>query len=208
MAPLPIWEKSMETKHEIRNWIKEVRSQILPEEKALWDNKLQTRLFAEKEMEHPFCVFCYISTGTEAGTRLMIETLWQRGIQTAVPKVNGSKMDFFFIQNWEETSPGPMGILEPVSKKLEDEGQRPAVVQTGAVFLVPGLAFDKAGSRLGYGGGYYDRFFDRIRNIQCTKIGISYDFQIVKTVPRECHDYLLDKIVTPTQTIVCGRDKR
>ena len=123
----------MEIKHEIRNWIKEVRSQILPEEKALWDNKLQTRLFAEKEMEHPFCVFCYISTGTEAGTRLMIETLWQRGIQTAVPKVNGSKMDFFFIQNWEETSPGPMGILEPVSKKLENEGQRPAVVQTGAV---------------------------------------------------------------------------
>ncbi len=198
----------METKPEIRKQIKDVRSHILPEEKDLWDDRLQVRLFAEQEMEHPVCVFCYISTGKEAGTRRIIETLWQRGIQTAVPKVSGSEMDFFFIQDWEETSPGTMGILEPSLKKMGSERLKRAVVQDGSVFLIPGLAFDKQGDRLGYGGGYYDKFFNRIQNITCTKIGIGYEFQIVKTIPRERHDCLLDKIVTPTQTIVCRRNKK
>ena len=65
------------------------------------------------------------------------------------------------------------------------------------------------GSRLGYGGGYYDRFLGRLEGTQgksCLKIGIAYDFQIFETLPKESHDCLLDWILTPTQTIACRRN--
>lgn len=196
-------EIKSKTKNEIRKEIKILRNQVSPEEKVQWDRQIAERLFGLPEMEAPSGVFCYIDTRNEAGTRLILTELWKKNRFVAVPGVNGAEMDFFSIQSLEETVVGSMGILEP-------QKGSPAFPQDGAVILIPGLAFGMDGSRLGYGGGYYDRFLGRLGGKQekrCLKIGIAYDFQIFETLPKEPHDCLLDRILTPTQTIVCRRNE-
>lgn len=192
----------METKNEIRKEIKILRNQVSLKEKAQWDRQIAERFFALPQIKAASDVFCYIDTRKEAGTRPILTELWKEKRFVAVPRVNGREMDFFWIQSLEETAAGSMGILEP-------QKGRPALCQDGAVILIPGLAFSMDGSRLGYGGGYYDRFLGRLEGTQgksCLKIGIAYDFQIFETLPKESHDCLLDWILTPTQTIACRRN--
>lgn len=195
-------ETKSETKDGIRRKIKILRNQVSLERKAQWDQQIAERFFNLPEMKAASHVFCYIDIRKEAGTRLILKGLWEKNRLVAVPRVIGTEMDFFWIQSLEEAAVGTMGILEP-------QKGRPAYLQDGTVILIPGLAFGMDGSRLGYGGGYYDRFLGRPGENQkknCLKIGIAYDFQIFETLPKDPHDCLLDWILTPTQTIVCRRN--
>src|SRR5690606_17515013 len=98
----------------------------------------------------------------------------------------------------DELETGAWGILEP----------KPAVplvdtLTTIAVVLVPGLAFDAKGGRLGYGAGYYDRFFDRFAGQQQPlRIGVCYSAQLVEQVPMEAHDYAMDAVVTEAGVVL------
>ena len=197
----------METKNEIRKAVRSFRRAVAPEEKAKWDQSLKNRLFTLEEMKHPVSVFCYLDVRNEAGTRMILEELWKKNIPAAVPRVFGEKMEFFYIQEFSETSPSSMGILEPDLELLGAERSVPACPHHGSVIIVPGVAFAENGVRIGYGGGYYDKYLDRFSNVMWKKIGLSYDFQLFDSLPQEPHDCLLDQIVTPTQTIVCRRNE-
>lgn len=101
-------------------------------------------------------VLAYVSFGAEVDTRVLIDELLGEGRRVAVPRVRraGRSMDFCEVGSLDELSPGAMGILEPAAGA-------PALTvpeMVGSVCLVPGLVFDGAGHRVGYGGGYYDRF--------------------------------------------------
>ena len=98
----------------------------------------------------------------------------------------------------EDTNAGAMGILEP-------KGSDYLLPEAGDIILVPAVALDSQGHRIGYGGGYYDRFFGSLQEKNCLKVGIIYDFQLFRQLPEQAHDCTLDRIVTPTQTIVCRR---
>ena len=101
-------------------------------------------------------VLTYVSFGPEVDTRTLIEGLLEEGRRVAVPRVNREKhnMDFCEISSLDELSPGTMNILEPSA----DAAALTVPQMAGSVCLVPGLVFDGAGHRVGYGGGYYDRF--------------------------------------------------
>lgn len=114
------------------------------------------------------------------------------------PRVNGSSLDFYRVNDLEQLKPGKFGVLEPdpnlpkVSNKRID------------LFILPGLAFDDSGNRLGYGKGYYDRALDNVP--QGKKVGLAYEFQILDSVPVDENDRKVELIVTE-RGIVFSRRK-
>lgn len=185
--------KAAAEKGRIRQKMKKLRGQVSEDRRACWDRKLAKRLFSMDEWKQECCVYCYISVRNEAGTEALIQELWDRNISVAVPKVQGKDMDFYYINSMEDLEPGAMGIPEPKS------ACRKAVSQDAPV-IVPGLAFSQDFSRLGYGGGYYDRFFEK--EPKHLKIGICYEFQLEPELLSEPWDTDMDVIVTPDRCLV------
>lgn len=106
----------------------------------------------------------------------------------------GGIMDFWAIgENWSEhLHSGSYGIPEPGA---EEGNKYDPDTSTETLVLVPGLAFDRAGNRLGRGKGHYDRFFADPRNCSCVKVGVAWELQIVDKVPTKPHDVPMDYIV-------------
>ena len=105
---------------------------------------------------------------------------------TATIKVQGEIMHFYEITALSDCVPGAFGILEPAGEEKDR-------ITTPGFMLVPGLAFDKNGNRLGYGGGFYDKYLASHEEIITAALG--YDFQIVEKVPSEPHDKKMDYLI-------------
>ena len=118
----------------------------------------------------------------------ILEKLEIMNFKICLPKINKNKqMDFFSWNSKEPLSINKFGIPEPLSKKILYPN----------IMLVPLLAFDKNLNRIGYGGGYYDRYLKKIKKIKdVLTIGLAYSFQKVKKIPTKQHDIKLDFIVT------------
>lgn len=160
------------------------------EKKKEADLKILENLKASGLIEKAELVLVYVSYRDEADTLELIKYLLLKGIKVAVPRCRKQgQMDFFTIENLGELKPSSMGIPEP-----EYDEKRLVRDFTGALCIVPGTAFDLKGMRTGYGGGYYDRFLSREKNI--TSAGICYDLLIYDEVPSEPHDISVDHIIT------------
>ena len=132
-------------------------------------------------------VYPYISYQKEMPTLRLIEKMKEDGKRIAVPKVMGEEMAFYEITSLLDCKPACMGILEPV------EGKK--MVTEPGLMLMPGLAFDSHGGRMGYGGGYYDKYLSRYPYHRT--VAWAYDFQIIDQVPMKEHDRRVDYIITP-----------
>lgn len=109
------------------------------------------------------------------------------------PRVQGAAMEFFPVHGREDLRAGNFGILEPL-------GDRGVPVAELDLLLVPGVAFDQTGHRLGYGKGYYDRLLQQ-RSAGCRLVGLCFEFQLVSTLPAEPHDVRMDLLVTEQRTL-------
>ena len=98
-------------------------------------------------------------------------------------------MDAVIIHSLDNLSKDKYGILEP------DEDINPIEVDAIDLVILPGLAFDNKGGRLGYGGGYYDKYLSNISD-NAVKVALCYDFQVIDTVPMEEHDICTDLLIT------------
>lgn len=136
------------------------------------------------------CIGLFKSFGDEIDTTPLMQALWAQKVRLALPKVAGRGMplEFHAYKPGDELQRSAFGVDEPVAT---------APVVTPSVLVVPLLAFDAEGYRLGYGGGYYDRTLARMRGILA--VGVGFAVQQVPSVPREAHDAPLDKIVTEIQ---------
>lgn len=112
------------------------------------------------------------------------------------PRVNGSSLDFFRVNNLEQLKPGKFGVFEPDPNLLKVN------IQHIDLFILPGLAFDRSGNRLGFGKGYYDRALDNVP--QGKKVGLAYEFQLLDAVPVDENDRKVEMIITE-QGIVFSR---
>ncbi|MGI9387955.1 MAG: 5-formyltetrahydrofolate cyclo-ligase [Methyloligellaceae bacterium] len=140
-------------------------------------------------------ISAFLPIRTEIGTRSLIERLVADGATVVLPAVVGDNPDLVF-RVWAPGDPLVKGAFD-VEEPMPDSPSRDP--QT---LIIPLLAFDRAGYRLGYGGGYYDRAIERLSvGGPVRTIGVAYDGQEVVYVPREAHDQQLDVIVTPTRTI-------
>jgi 5-formyltetrahydrofolate cyclo-ligase len=143
-------------------------------------------------------VSIFHSFGTEISTFELFDKLAADGWTTALPIVVSKNTPLVFRQ-WAPGEPlvsGIWGIQIPPETALEVQPD---------VLLVPLLAFDRSGYRLGYGGGFYDRTLEKLRSVKkITAIGLAYSGQEVDAVLRDEHDQQLDWIMTERETIKCG----
>lgn len=194
-----------EEKAGLRRQIRSLRQVVTAQEKERWDEALCRRFFRrfekwrERELRVPGAsgrpedgewVYLYMDIRNEAGTMPILRELWRRHIRTAVPRVEGKELQFYKIESLDQLTSGHMGILEPM------DGLKKAKEQQ-ALVVVPGVAFDHLGHRLGYGGGFYDRFFSR--EPRHPRWALAYGFQMVERIPWESWDERMDVIVTPEE---------
>ncbi|MDE1798214.1 MAG: 5-formyltetrahydrofolate cyclo-ligase [Candidatus Micrarchaeota archaeon] len=135
-------------------------------------------------------VLLYASKGSEVPTHDLLQKLLDEGRQVCLPiaHVKDKDLELSFIRSLDDLVLSSFGVLEPKLTQL-----RPCPPQAVQVAVVPGVAFDPAGYRLGYGYGFYDRFLPRL---SCPAIGLAYEAQIAPELPHEAHDVPLSVIVT------------
>lgn len=138
----------------------------------------------------------YVSYRSEADTIQLIKSALDAGRNVTVPKVEGTEMVFYRIADFSQLVEGYRGILEPDTERTEAiTGE----LQKSTLLFVPGCAFDEKGGRMGYGGGFYDRFMEKHPEVR--RVALAYEEQLVEEVPREVHDKLVDFIVTEKRMV-------
>lgn len=163
----------------------------------------QSLAVVKKVLQEPYIIEANtigvtISNKPEVDTILLIEELWQLGKKVAVPKCHPRtrEMSFYAIESFAQLETVYMHLREPIPERCEfvDANEM-------EVILVPGVVFDRYGYRIGYGGGYYDRY---VLNYKKGKLlSMLFDEQIIDRVPTEEHDCPVDIIVTPSKRIDC-----
>lgn len=138
----------------------------------------------------------YMSFGGEASTRGILTACFLAKRPVALPRVEAAGLRLHRVSSFDELAPGRFGILEP----------RPEtpVVGPGEIdlFVVPGVAFDRRGHRIGYGKGYYDRLLELT---DAPALALAYGFQLVHRIPEEPHDRRMSFILTPDELIACEK---
>jgi 5-formyltetrahydrofolate cyclo-ligase len=132
--------------------------------------------------------FVYLSFSSEARTDLVIERLLELGQEVFCPRVEGK--DMYAVRYGEDFSLSKYGVREPVGEVYNGEMD---------IAIVPMLAVDKRGNRLGYGGGYYDKWL-AVRPT-CKRVAFVFDMQLLKEVPSEDTDQKMDMIITDKQVL-------
>lgn len=166
----------------LRDQFKQLRSQVTPgmaESSALG---VWSILSKRPEFEKAKTIAGFASVGTEINTYPLLEGALKLGKRLCLPRLAKEKDHFFFypVQDLKDLTPGAFGIFEPAAGKHIEWEELDLV-------LVPGLAFDDAGNRLGFGKGYYDRALPHLKPSALT-IGLGYSFQMVPDLPAETHD--------------------
>lgn len=181
----------METKKQIRTSILSKRRALSKEEWTLKSQKIQQRLFAHPWFQEAEHIYCYVDYNKEVGTKEIIQRAWAEKKRVWVPRVHGHTMDFYQIETFDDLEPGAYGILEPVTQKVAEAKE--------GLMIQPGVGFDQKCHRLGYGGGFYDRYLEEHPNLR--KIALAFELQIVENIPTEETDICPDCIMTEVQTI-------
>lgn len=152
----------------------------------------------------------YVSYGTEVSTTALIDAALSQGKRVYCPKVEKNSMEFYRIRSRRELLSGFRGILEPAGKSeryreavrtnaAEDADRTAAGILTGkgrTLLVAPGTAFDRNGHRIGYGGGYYDRYLERFgaEERPCC-IGLCFDCQLTEHIEPQKHDIAMDAVL-------------
>ncbi|KXG78429.1 5-formyltetrahydrofolate cyclo-ligase [Fervidicola ferrireducens] len=151
--------------------------------------KIMSHLFELEDFKKAGLVMFYVDCRNEVMTKKAIEKALAMGKRVAVPKtVKGEGLLAIEIKSTDELACGTFGILEPVNNSIVNPFEIDLV-------LVPGIAFDRRGYRLGYGAGYYDMFLPRLRK-GVKKIGLAFEMQLADCIPAEAHDVRMDAVLT------------
>lgn len=182
-------EKSMETKKQIRTEILKRRSALSKDKVADKSRAICRKIVSCEQFVQAESILLYLDFNHEVETGLIWEKAQKMGKHVAAPRLIGSQMVFARIQSEKDLIPGKWGIPEPKKNcpVIREHDSR-------TVVIMPGVAFDCSRNRIGYGGGYYDRYFARYDSVY--KIAAAYDLQIVEQVPAEPFDLKPDCIVT------------
>ncbi len=187
MAPSSTLVKNMADKKQIRKEIFSRRKLMSEEELNKKSQNIFKILTGLSEYQDVDQILIYVSFGKEVETHQLISHALQEGKEVLVPKVMGKDMVFVKINNLSELMPGTMGILEP-------EGNEEAILSQNALMIMPGVAFDINLHRVGYGGGYYDKYLEQHDSLR--KIALGFEFQLFSELPCEETDIKPDILIT------------
>lgn len=145
-----------ERKSQLRAEMRAVRKAIAPEERMRIDAALCEKVCALPQFKDAAVLFGYLSFGAEVETRGIIERAWREGKEVVLPRCTGPReMRWFRVTDFEGLEKSSIGVEEP---RIDEDLEVNPADCSSALALVPGLTFDEAGFRLGYGGGFYDAF--------------------------------------------------
>jgi 5-formyltetrahydrofolate cyclo-ligase len=186
----------MKEKKAIRRENQVARDALSSDERRHLSAKIRDRLFALPMVVDARKIMLFLAFGSEVDTWLILDQAVVLGKEVVAPVCmpESKGLALYPISSRDEARPGHWGILEP---KQVGEPVSPSTID---VVIVPGIAFDLQGNRVGYGGGYYDRFLSQVA--KAWKIGVCYDLQLLCRVPREEHDVSVDALVTESKTII------
>ncbi|KWT83484.1 5-formyltetrahydrofolate cyclo-ligase [Candidatus Magnetominusculus xianensis] len=170
-----------------------LRDSIDPKTKKTKDSEIHKNLFQTREFTKAKSVMFFASIRSEPNTLDMIAAALTLNKIIVLPRVNLKErsLEPYIITNLFELVPGYMNIPEP-----HPELAAKCSAEDIDVIVMPGLAFDKSGGRVGYGGGYYDRFISGIKGQRPVLAAVAYDEQVMESVPVMSYDQRIDMIVT------------
>ncbi len=185
-----------EEKEALRRRMKDLKEALSEEDRLAWSALIREEILRDKAWQEAPVVFSYLTLGKEVDTLPLIREALSQGKRVYIPVIlrdeeGRSQMEASELLNLEEDlAPGTLGILEPRKESLRIRDPRDI-----AFLLLPGLAFDTRGGRLGYGGGYFDAFLPRL-SPRCTLLAAAFSFQVVEEVPMEPHDLKIPALLT------------
>lgn len=171
----------------------ELRREIRARKRAMTEAEIEERsarlaqlFFASRAYQNAKTIYGYLPYNQEVRTVPMLERALKDGKKVAVPKVYGDEMKFLYLDDLTAVAKGYAGIPEPIA----DE---PVAHDETALVLMPGLAFDPQGHRIGYGGGFYDKFLAAEPNHPT--LALCYEFQMLPKLDVEDHDIPVDTVL-------------
>ena len=187
-------------KSKIREEILSKRRSLREKELRAMSKEIQKRLFFLPEFQESRTISLYVDFDNEVRTKDMIKDCIDKGKRVVIPFIRSKDRAIILSEVKDidkELEPSTFGILEPAKGYF-----RPVPYNEIDTVVVPGVAFDAKGGRLGYGGGYYDRLLINV-NRKAHLIGLAFEFQILKEVPQQSHDIVLESIITEKRIINC-----
>ena len=173
-------------KQALRKQIREQKRALTPEEIDAASSRLGALFAASQLYQQAKTIYGYLPYNQEVRTVPMLQRALREGKRIAVPKVYGEEMRFIYLEDFSRVAPGYAGIPEPM-----DDG--PVAEDKTALVLMPGLAFDKEGHRIGYGGGFYDKFL--AAEPEHPTLALCYEFQMRPQLPTEEFDIPVDCVL-------------
>lgn len=173
-------------KKQLRAMIREKKRAMTTEQierasRILCQKLLQTQLYRDAKT-----IYGYLPYNQEVRTEPLLQQALRDGKRVAVPKTYGDQMRFIYLTDLSQVAPGYCGIPEPI----EDE---PVAQDKQALVLMPGLAFDREGHRIGYGGGFYDKYLGAEPGHPT--VALCYEFQLMEHLQTEAHDIVVDCVL-------------
>lgn len=183
-------------KREIRKKALQMRRELKEDYRMQADDKIYQRLTGLECYRKAKLILSYVPYESEVNTRRILEKALADGKTVAVPKVldkNGI-MEFYEIQSLGELAAGYRGIEEPdIAEKEPIDIEKRC---DNLLMLMPGAAFDRQCNRIGYGGGFYDRYLNRYHNKHMKTIAVCYEIQLINGIPAEPLDVKPDMVLT------------
>ncbi len=176
------------TKKEIRLYIKHLKAQFPNSQKEICANLVTQKIEQSNWFIGAKNILTYYALPDELNTLPQLNR-WATNKSLYLPRVNDFTLE---ILPYANTKIGSYNIFEPLGNNIV----HPSTID---LIIVPGIAFDASGMRLGRGKGFYDRL---LKETTALKIGICYDFQLIDDIPHEIHDIPMDAIITPTQQFI------
>lgn len=173
-------------KQELRRAIRERKRAMTEEEIVERSNALAEKFYNTPAYQAASTIYGYLPYNQEVRTVPMLQRALDEGKRVAVPKVYGEEMRFIYLEDLTQVSKGYAGIPEPIADAPVAEDKR-------ALVLMPGLAFDPQGHRIGYGGGFYDRFL--AQEPHHPTLALCYEFQMQAHLDTEEFDIPVDTVL-------------
>lgn len=179
-------------KKEIRQEIKRLKDRLTDYEKIKSANLVFEKIESSEYFIKAQNILIYNSLPDELSTKNIISR-WHRTKNIFLPRVNGDNLEIL-PYDADSLEKGAFNIYEPMGKNTCD-------ISIIDMIIVPAIAYDRNGNRIGRGKGYYDRL---LQNAKALKIGVGYEFQLISDIPSESHDIPVDIIVTPNH-FICSK---
>lgn len=183
-----------QVKNEIRSVAKKYRTKLSPEQKEKLDLILQENFINSDFFKKSKLILAFVSKDVEVSTRLILEEVLNSDKALVLPKCGkNNTMYFYIVKSLDDLSEGAYGLLEPEPEKCSAVSDF-----ENCLCLVPGLAFDREGYRLGFGKGYYDRF---LLDSKVLTVSLCYTKCVYDRLPRGFYDRPVDILITEKYTL-------